>query len=118
MIIIFNTIVINFFLFLNFIDPLLLKSSPVVDDHLNYYSNQIRYTASQRGRPILWYLGHRFRKERHANNNREYWRCLMAKCTGRCILYQQQIVKYHRHNHDPVPYVRRNRCHQIEPEFM
>lgn len=86
------------------------------DYSIGYFCNRsLTYSVSQRGRPILWYLGHRFRKERQANHDRAYWRCLKAKCAGRCILYKNEVVKYHKHNHEPLlPNARKSRYQYVD----
>nr|XP_029723815.1 uncharacterized protein LOC115264271 [Aedes albopictus] len=47
-------------------------------------SEQISYCQSQRGRPLLIFLGYRFRREM-VKQYKTYWRCLVDKCPGRMI---------------------------------
>lgn len=63
---------------------------------------QISFCQSQRGRPLLIFLGYRFRREM-VKQYKTYWRCLVDKCPGRMItiLPDNTIVRYRVHNHSP-----------------
>lgn len=70
-------------------------------------SQPLTFTSSQRGKPILWFMGYRFRREREMTEGRVYWRCLRAKCRGRMIVKMGLIVKYHIHNHEADDVIRK-----------
>lgn len=58
----------------------------------------LKFTRSQRGKPILWYLNYKYRKEREfLADQKEYWRCLSDKCTGRLIICSGFIAKTNPH---------------------
>lgn len=67
---------------------------------------KISFCRSQRGRPLLIFLGYKFRREM-VKQHRTYWRCLVEKCSGRMItmLPDDRIVRYRVHNHDPTSYI-------------
>lgn len=90
-----------FFLYIYFTDKTVLRYEvKLVKENISLeqlQSEPLYFTRSQRGRPILWFLNFKFRKERHCTNGNEYWRCLQAKCKGRLTLKNSNIVKYHSH---------------------
>lgn len=71
-----------------------------VNQPTRYYSSDIRMSTNRRGRPVLIYRYHSFRKERQAKSGREYWRCLTERCKGRLVVYNGEITKFNDHTLD------------------
>lgn len=63
------------------------------------FSKPLTFKISQRGRPLLCFLGHRYRKDRVYKNGREYWRCVKLNCHGRLTIFRGKISKYRQHSH-------------------
>lgn len=68
---------------------------------------ELRMIASQKGKPLLSYLGYVYVEEKQTNN-KIYWRCKLYtaprfRCPGRVHTLKEtkSVIQKHNHNHNP-----------------